>query len=87
MGQELREAKEEGLNLRIGAKTEKHIGMETMVEKDTYTTYTQRRGWRYAETGQVGLEAEGDGEKGKEEREGPGRETLGKGRNLRAGDE
>lgn len=84
MGQELREAKEEGLNLRIGAKTEKHIGMETMVEKGTYT---QRWGWRYAETGQVGLEAEGDGEKGKEEREGPGRETLGKGRNLRARDE
>lgn len=78
------EEKEEGLSLRIGAKTEKDTGMEMMVEKDTET---QGRGWRCEETGQVGLEAERDGEKGKEEREGPGRETLGKGRNLRARDE
>lgn len=53
------------MSLGRGAKTELDIGMEMMVEKDTYT---QRRGWRYEETDQIGLEAEGDGEKGKEKK-------------------
>lgn len=72
------------MSLGRGVKTEIDTGMEMMVEKDTHT---QRQGWGYEETDQIGSEAEGDGEKGKEKREGPGRETLGKGRSLRARDE